>query len=251
MKKILVMMLVVVLCMAMLSGCGSNTGDTDVIGSSDTVEENTESSTEADMTDGEAVATSEEESEIVEETVMFSADEVMAHIDTLITQYTYNNPEHIKALIIAANLDYISEEELDTILTAHGYAMEDLAALYDECILDNGTSLKTSFAYSQGNIDSLSDEEKYENRVTLESAMMNDYDKEIAKWYDTLLIDKSNGYSVFENEKMFIENLEKGVEVSSSVNVTIYSYTCSVRINKLKYSEYLDNPYVNYANVNS
>lgn len=166
MKKILVMILAVVLCMSVLTGCGSNIENTEVIGSSDAVEENTESSienasvgTETDMTDSENVTASEEESEITEETVMFSADEVMTHIDTLIAQYTYNDPEHIKALVIAANLDYISEADLDTILTTYGYTMEDLGVLYDECILDNGTSNKISLEYRQGNIEILKPEE--------------------------------------------------------------------------------------------
>ena len=38
---------------------------------------------------------SEPESEVVEDVVMYSADEVMAHIDALIGQFPYNNPEHI------------------------------------------------------------------------------------------------------------------------------------------------------------
>ena len=98
MKKILAIMLAIVLCMSVLTGRGSNTGNTDVIGSSDAVEENTESSvedasvgTETDMADSENATASEEESEITEEKVMFSADEVMTHIDTLIAQYTYND----------------------------------------------------------------------------------------------------------------------------------------------------------------
>ncbi len=180
MKKILVMMLVVVLCMAMLSGCGSNTGDTDIIGSSDVVEENTESitedasmSAETDMADREVVNASEEESENVEETVMYSADEVMAHIDTLISQYTYNDPEHIKALVIAANLDYISEKDLDIILTTYGYSMEELFVLYDD--MSNGKVLQEQRKVFDERIQNCSDEMTYVERTTFSYTYLNDY----------------------------------------------------------------------------
>ena len=59
----------------------------------------------------------------------YSADEVMKLVDELTAKYQYNNPEHIKALVVAANLDYICSEDLDTILTTYGYTIEDMATL--------------------------------------------------------------------------------------------------------------------------
>lgn len=257
MKKILAIMLAIVLCMSVLTGCGSNTGNTDVIGSSDAVEENTESSvedasvgTETDMADSENATASEEESEITEEKVMFSADEVMTHIDTLIAQYTYNDSEHIKALVIAANLDYISEADLDTILTTYGYTMEDLGVLYDECILDNGTSNKISLEYSQGNIEILKPEEKYENRVTLESIMLCDFDKEISLWFDSLLIDDSNGNAPYERRSELKERIENCNDELSYAEMVIYSYSWGIYMRNLSYTDYLDNPYTYYINSN-
>lgn len=257
MKKILVMILAVVLCMSVLTGCGSNIENTEIIGSSDAVEENTESSienasvgTETDMTDSENITASEEESEITEETVMFSADEVMTHIDTLIAQYTYNDPEHIMALVIAANLDYISEADLDTILTTYGYTMEDLGVLYDECILDNGTSNKISLEYRQGNIEILKPEEKYENRVTLESIMLCDFDKEISLRFDSLLIDDSNGNAPYERRSELKERIENCNDELSYAEMVIYSYSWGIYMRNLSYTDYLDNPYTYYINSN-
>ena len=192
MKKLLVTMLVVAMSIVLLTGCSDNTGDVET---SDVVsEENSESSDveETDTTD-ESVNTSEESSATEEETVVYSADEVMAHIDTLITQFPYNNPEHVKTLVIAANMDYISEEDLNTILSIYGYSIDELAVVYDECILDNAAALQKSFEYSQGQINGLAEEETYAKRITLESAMLNDYDKEIAEWYDEMLISRSCG----------------------------------------------------------
>ena len=261
MKKILVMLFVMALCIAMLTGCDSNTGDTDVIDSSNVVEENTESSVEdtsmngeTETADGEVIdsseSISEEESEVVEEPVMFSADEVMAHIDTLIAEYQYNDPEHIKALVIAANLDYISEEDLNTILTTYDYTMEELGVLYDECILDNGASRKLSTDYSQGNVDSLSIEDKFIHRINLESIMMDLTDKEFVKWYDELLISMSTGDDTPEQREIFVEQV-KNCSVEMSYNErTMLCYTCGIFTNSLSYTDYLENPYTYYLNSN-
>ena len=101
----------------------------------------------------------------------------MKHIDELTAKYQYNNPEHIKALVIAANLDYISAEDLDIILNTYGYTIEDLAALYDECILDSANALQNSFAWSQGQIDKLTPEQTYEKRITMGDALINEEDE--------------------------------------------------------------------------
>lgn len=251
MKKILAIMLAIVLCMSMLTGCGSNTRNTDVIGSSDAVEENTESSvedasvgTEEDMTGSENVTASEEESEIAEEKVIFSADEVMTHIDSLIAQYIYNDPEHIKALVIAANLDYISEEDLNTILTEYGYTMEELSALYIE---EGGPLYSAAMSYYNTNhyhfgvVDSLSDGDRYANRITLESVMLNDKDKEFAKEVDGYLIAGSeldNKSSIVAQEYENYEAITSGEKLVVSYVDYMYGFDC----------EY--NPFNDYLSMN-
>lgn len=258
MKKLLVMMLVVVMSIVMLTGCESNVEDAGHTESSDVVgEENTENSEaevsdveESDAAESESFDTSEETSEAVEETTMYSADEVMAHIDTLIAQFQYNNPEHIKALVIAANLDYISEEDLSVILTEYGYSMEELAVLYDECILDNGASRKLSTEYSQGNADSISMDDKFNERIDLESSMVDSSDKEFVKWYDQLLLDMSNGEALPEQREVFVERIQNCSDEMTYVERTTFSYTCGIFINSLSYTDYLDNPYTYYINSN-
>lgn len=252
MKKILAIMLAIVLCMSVLTGCGSNTGNTDVIGSSDAVEENTESSvedasvgTETDMADSENATASEEESEITEEKVMFSADEVMTHIDTLIAQYTYNDSEHIKCLVIAANLDYISEEDLNAILTEYGYTMEELAALYigDNGVLYDATiSYWDTYSYHLGTADQVMTEQRFANRIPLEMIMLNENDKVYAAEFDEYLISASelNG-DMEDRAKNYADYtpISSGGKVVVSFSKYIYGYDC----------EY--NPYNDYINANS
>lgn len=246
MKKIIVMMLVIVMSVAVLSGCGNNTGNTDNIGGSDAV--SIESTESEDITTSEE--TSVEESENPDETVMFSADEVMAHIDTLIAQYIYNDPEHIKALVIAANLDYISEEDLGVILTAYGYTMNDLSVLYDECILDNANSYEKSYQYVNGNIDTLLTEEKYTNRITIESIMLNDTDKEMSKWFDELLIDRTVGETTSDRSEKFAEIIKGCGTDLTSAERTIYSYSFGIYTRGGSYEDYLDNSYAYYIDTN-
>ena len=132
----------------MLTGCSNNTEDAET---SDAVSEESSESSDVEETDttDELVNASEESSEVVEETVMYSADEVMAHIDTLIAQFQYDDPENIKCLVIAANLDYISEEELKIILTTYGYTMEELAQMY---LGEGGPMYSVTISYSHTKI---------------------------------------------------------------------------------------------------
>lgn len=246
MKKLLVTMLVVAMSIVLLTGCSDNTGD--AVTSDVVSEENSETSDveETDTTD-ESVNTSEKSSATEEETVVYSADEVMAYIDTLITQFPYNNPEHIKTLVIAANMDYISEEDLYTILSIYGYSIDELAVVYDECILDNAAALQKSLEYSQGQVDGLAEEENYAKRITLESAMLNDYDKEIAEWYDEMLINRSCGNSTSDLYSEFSRNFETVDPDIGSAERTMYTYTDAVYANIILYTDYLNNSYVYYV----
>lgn len=246
MKKVLFSMLMSIMSAALLTGC---TGDTETVIGDSVLSETIEEISEETPVVSEEVATSEETSiEEVEEVVMYSADEVMAHIDSLITQYQYNDPEHIKALVIAANLDYISEEDLNTILSTYGYTMEELAVKYDECILDNAVAMDTSFKYSQGQVDTLEDEDTYEYRITINAVMMNENDVENARWYDGILYHRSKGDSNVNDLTKFSEALENasGNDLINFENVC-YSYTFGVLKNQLTYTDYVDNPFTAYS----
>lgn len=78
MKKILVMLFVMALCIAMLIGYDSNTGDTDVIGSSDIVAENTEGSAEDTSMNGETETADSEVIDSLEVVMLNENDKVYA-----------------------------------------------------------------------------------------------------------------------------------------------------------------------------
>lgn len=250
MKKLLAMMFVVVMSIVMLTGCGSDVDDAGNTESSDVVsEENTENSEaevsdveETDTEEKEFLDTSEETLEVVEETTMYSADEVMAHIDTLIAQYTYNDPEHIKALVIAANMDYISEEDLNVILTAYGYTMEDMATLYDECLMDACTSFVDTNCYYYGINDSVSETLEYDNRITLSSVMLNEADKVIASEIDANLLGGShNDSDCYSAVQDFCDTTPNNTAEKVMIAFAYTAYTAEP-------SRY--NPYNDYINSN-
>ncbi len=121
----------------------------------------------------------------------YSAEAVMSHIDDLTAKYQYNKQEHIRALVIAANLEFISASDLETILDTYSYTIDEVAALYEECILDNNAAFQSSFIASQGRIDELLPEETFENRIPLNAVIINPIYAEFAKHYDFLLVSRS------------------------------------------------------------
>ena len=149
------------------------------------------------------------ETVVVEDGNPYSANSVMVHINELIETYPHNDAEHIKALVIAVNYEYISEEDLNILLTTYGYTEEDLAVLFDECALDNSMALTASAAYQLGLTDTLEPEDTYLERIKLQSVCLNPDDQEMASWYDKCLANRSKVGHHFENDYKLEELLDK------------------------------------------
>lgn len=203
------------------------------------------------------VASEEMSSEEVSEEVSseevasdYSADAIMKLVDELVVKYPYNNPEHIKTLVIAANLEYISAEDLDTILNTYGYTMDDLALLYDECVLDSADALQNSFAWSQGQIDKLTPEQTYEKRITMGDALINEEDAKFAQKYDNMLINRSNGNSDRDELVQFRQLVVGSTKEFQGIENFVYSYTSGTFYNDEVYTDYFNNPYVDYQKAN-
>lgn len=181
---------------------------------------------------------SEEISEEAEET--YSAQEVMTLIDNLTAKYQYNDPEHIKALVIAANLDYITAEDLDTILATYGYTMDEVSALYDACVHDNTLSVADTISYYSGVTDSILPEQEYTNRITLSEVMLNDNDKQFAESFD----ESSRSIANLDDEAWGVLGGIRDTEYSTSGEhaVVNFAYTIS-------YGDLMENPYATYQNT--
>ena len=203
----------------------------------------TETSTVEPVSEPASEVVSEEVSEDISEEVVeevYSAQEVMTLIDDLTARYQYNDPEHIKALVIAANLDYISAEDLDTLLTTYGYTMDDLSALYDACAMDSNLSMGNTLSYYSGVTDSVSPEQEYTNRIALSAVMLNENDKQFAATFD----ENSRLVAQLDSEARTVlaDIISSEYSTSGEHTVVSFAYTLSRGV-------VMENPYATYQNT--
>lgn len=166
MSKRSVVAIILMLCMSLtlLLGCtrdeaANGTDNSEISSVAEDVNAEVSESEVASEIDGEenAEEVSEESTETVSEEAIeevdYSAEAVMGLIDDLIAKYPDENPEYIKAVVVAANLDYISEEDLNAILTEYGYTLEDMSVLYTEYVTYANDAYEGTSAYYQGDIE--------------------------------------------------------------------------------------------------
>lgn len=229
-QSLVVLLVLCALLAVTLVGCNEPVADDPVTPTSEVESE--------EVSEEVSDETSEEISEeAAEET--YSAQEVMTLIDNLTVKYQYNDPEHIKALVIAANLDYITAEDLDTLLTTYGYTMDELATLYDECARDNALSLGDTKKYYSGTVDSITPEQEYDNRIALADVMLNENDKQFAVSFDenSLLVAHIDS----EANTALGNIIDTEYSTSGELTVVNFSHTCF-------YGDIMEDPYASYQN---
>lgn len=252
MSKRSLVAIVMMLCMSfgLLVGCSGDGGasvadNTEVSSVVEDVNSEVSVSEEASETGSEETTEIEEISEIVSEESgeeFYSAQEVITFTYKLIAAYQYNDSEHIKALVIAANLDYITAEELDIILDTFGYTLEDLSALYDEYVMDHYASICETIAYVSGVEYSISPDREYKRRITLADAMLNENDKQFATSFDE--VSYLFAYNDAESaEYILLENLSNS-EYSTSGEQTVVNFAYA-----LSNGEVMGNPYSTYQDT--
>lgn len=128
MKKLAVIMFVAMMAFVMLTGCGGGKESEEISevsseSSSDMVSETVSEEVSETVSETTTEEISEEASE---EEVDYSADAVIALVDTLIAKYSDENQDYIKALVIAMNMEYMSDADFETVMTTYGYTMEQL-----------------------------------------------------------------------------------------------------------------------------
>ena len=236
MSKRSLVAVIMMMCMSLslLVGCsGEEAVNGEVSSESSSVTEDVNSET------NESEEVSEVESEeVVEE--FYSAQDVMALIDELTGKYQYNDPEHIKALVIAANLDYIKAEELDSILATYGYTMEELSDLYNECASDNALSMGDTIKYYRGDVDSVSPEREYDNRIALADVMLNESDKQFVATFDET--SRLASHYDADADIALVDMTDSEYSTSGEQVVVNFAYVCF-------YGPTMENPYATYQNT--
>ncbi len=192
MKKICAIMAIMAMSMAVLTGCASEAEniDNDVV--SEAVSESMSDTDDVIASEKVEEEAAQETSEEIVEEVDYSADTVMALCDELSQKYQYDDPEYIKSLVIAANLDYITEEDLEIILSTYGYTMEDLAVIYEEGMISSAGAYLTTYTHMSGSTIEFDEQVDYANRVLFQDVMLNPGDKELAALFDEYAIAHNN-----------------------------------------------------------
>lgn len=236
MKKLVIIMATFIMSMAMLVGCTGGTEDAQATGSQEQV-----------STEAESEVNSEEESEVVSEEISeevseevavdYSAEAVMALVDDLIAKYPNENPEHIKSAVIGANIDYIAEEDLNTILTAYGYTLEELNVLFGEYAKELKECFDLTYNYRHG---SDKPEVVFEDRMSLDEVMMNPEDYEY-----TLL-----GYDIYDDEYEHVSEIAHQYDDMYRLAEKEGAVSSGMKVSDALWIDPATTPYDKYINAN-
>lgn len=157
---------------------------------------------------------------------VYSAESIIKYVDELAVKYPNENPEHIKATLIMASLDKISEEDRVALFDAYGFTYETL----ESTMLDFFDSLYTSHSnttsYYQGaeQLEAVAD---FETRIPITEFVLADEDKEFAENTYKYSVDLATGASdSFIYGQYYNEELAKG-NYSFADDVVSNYYYCS------------------------
>lgn len=227
MRKLLVIMLVVSLSVVMLTGCTNSTENVEDIGSEQiATEEESQVVTEESEVASEEIS-EESSEEVAEVTVDYSAENIMALCDKLEEKYPIENPDHIRATMIMANLDHISEEDLEVLFSTYGYDYTKLETLFIEYLDVLYTSVNAGFRVSQGVLDQeVIDQADFLERMPITEVVLEAEDMELAEYCYSVLEDQEAGNGIYADEmnKKF-EEVFYSVDCSFADAVAI-NYTC-------------------------
>ncbi len=164
-----------------------------------------------------------------EEKIVCQAIDILTLADVLAEKYQYDNPKHIQAMIIAANLDYISEEELSVVLATYHYTMEELGRLLYDAIDSIFYACYNTQQYYEGNRLNLSEKELFDNRIHIEDIMLDVNDQKIAAM-------------IYKNVYAQCHLLETGPLCTEFEDATSGELFCSYYITFVLGIEVLENP---------
>lgn len=162
----------------------------------------------------------------------YSAEEIMKLIDELTAKYTYDDPEFIKSLVIAANLDYITDEDLSTLLSTYGYTIEELNAIYngDNGMMSTYRAYKASRNIFNGSYDEYDETKDYAKRISVSDVMLNGHDKELAIQFDEVA-------DVFSPTRLVGDNAKTSGEITI---ITFETAFCDGKLTSTAYDNYLN-----------
>lgn len=156
---------------------------------------------------------------------VYSSESIMKYVDELAVKYPNENPEHIKATLIMASLDKISEEDRVALFDAYGFTYETLESTMLEFFDSLHTSNANTVSYYQG-ADRLKEVADFEDRIPITEFVLAVEDKEYAQKTYESAVSYATGKGSNNFEKMYEEELAKADYTFADDVATNYWY-CS------------------------
>ena len=177
-RSLVAIILMMCMSLSLLVGCGGDEVVNEEVSSevsSVTEDVNSEVNVSEEVSasgseENEEAVSEEESSEVIEE-VDYSADAVMGLIDELIAKYPDENADYIKALVIAMNLDYMSREDVEAVMSTYGYSFEQLNENFVAALEVKRDAFELRGAYMTGNVDEY--EIRYEDGIMVYECCLN------------------------------------------------------------------------------
>lgn len=121
---------------------------------------------------------------------VYSAESIMKYADELAAKYPIENPEHIKATLIMASLDKISEEDRVALFDAYGFTYETLEETFKEYLESVSITHDSTVGYLQGSED-LKNKANFSERMSIAEVVIDEAGKEFANNCYNLLSDSA------------------------------------------------------------
>lgn len=195
----------------------------------------------------------EEVSEVVEvEDNKYSAEAITKIGDELSAEWPHFSRDQIDAIIIAINLDHISDEDLNTLLNDNGYTLESLNKSYIDGLIYLATLYGNNSAYVNGETyDQQLYELHFNEKKDFARMLLNDEYKVAYEECSNNYYDSKEGVNFNELSKYIdFENVTPE-DYNSEIKV-LYDLTLLARVSapeKVNYNEVTINPYQDKINA--
>lgn len=167
---------------------------------------------------------------------VYSAESIMKYADELAAKYPIENPEHIKATLIMASLDKISEEDRVALFDAYGFTYETLEGTFKEYLESVNVSYGSTAAYYGGN-ESYADAANFAEKMPIGDTILADDDKELAEAaYGFMCSCFKEGTSFEEFDGKLMKEVENGT--FTFADCVAYNYVMNDTENYLSPYEY-------------
>lgn len=156
----------------------------------------------------------------VTDPTLFTTNSIMKLTEELIVKYPEEKPEHVRALLLMANLDRINEADVKTLFDNYGFTYETLDETYREFHESFRNSCDATFAtYEGGNDERIG--ANFSTRIHITDVVLYEEDKPFAemgqKYIRGYVLHYDSGVSFSSYEETYEKRLSDGLSFAECV----------------------------------